>query len=140
MAQPQGMERITVTGREMIGLRNREDVIRGNCDGRPASATIIKAYRGARGGIVLRAGRWVREVPRGFLDDLLLTSSLKSTELSCDGRRLEFHALVIRENAEGEFVMSIQNATLDMRTGALSVDPMRTLSPAETRSENEPNR
>jgi hypothetical protein len=137
---PPATERIVITGREMVGLRDRQDVIRGTCDGRPASATITKAYRGAAGSIVLRAGRWTREVPRGFLDDLLLTSSFQSSGISCDGRRLELHALVLHENAQREFVMSIQNATLDMRTGRLSVDEMRTLSPAETRSENSPRR
>ncbi len=140
LVQPEGMTRITVTGREMVGLHNREDVIRGTCDGRPASATITKAYRGARGRLVLRSGRWAREVPSTFLNGALLTSSLQSVGIGCDGQRLQLHALAIRENGQGEFVMDIQNAILDMRTGALSIDEMRTLSPAETRSENAPNR
>jgi len=140
LTQPEGMTRITVTGREMVGLRDRVDVIRGTCDRRPVSAIITKNYWGARGRVVLRAGQWRREVPPTFLNGSLLSSGLKSAELESRLPRVQLHALAIRENAHGEFVMEIQNAVLDMRTGALSIDEMRTLSPAETRSENAPNR
>jgi hypothetical protein len=45
------------------------------------------------------------------------------------------HALALHPNAQGELITEIQNAILDLRTGALEVTELRTLSPAETRSE-----
>jgi hypothetical protein len=134
LAQP-GMTRVDVFGREIIGLRNYEDVIRGTCDGRPASAIITKAYHGQRGRLLLRSGRWAREVPPAFLNGAAFTSGLQSLGLACDGQSLQLHALAIHPDAQGELVMDIQNATLDLRTGALTMTELRTLSPAETRSE-----
>jgi hypothetical protein len=101
VAQPQEMVPIRINTRDYSGLRGREDILRGTCDGRPASATITKSYWGRRGRLVLRAGRWVREVPPNFLNGSLFSSGLKSAELSCDGRRLQLHALTIHENAQG---------------------------------------
>ena len=134
IAEPQDTL-IRVFGREMVGLHDREDVIRGTCDGRPASATIIKAYRGRAGNIVLRAGRWASALPPNFLHGALLSSGFQSLGLACDGQRLQLHALALHQNAEGELVTEIQNAILDLRTGRIEVTELRTLSPAETRSE-----
>ena len=55
LAQPPANVPIRIYGREMAGLHDREDVVRGTCDGRPASATITKAYRGRTGRLVLRS-------------------------------------------------------------------------------------
>jgi len=135
LLQPEGMTRITVTGREMVGLRDRVDIIRGTCDGRPVSATITKSYRGATARLVLRAGRWTREVPPLFLNGHLFTSALQSAELGCDGRRLQLHALAIRGDGHGEIVLMVQNATMDLRTGVVSLSELTTYNPAETRAE-----
>lgn len=135
LAQTPGMTRIDINIRETVGLHDREDVVRGTCDGRPASATITKAYRGRTARLVLRSGRWATDVPPTFLNGGLFTRSLNSLGLACDGERLELHALLIRPDAQGEIVMDIQEATLDLRTGAVSMSEMRTLSPAETRAE-----
>ena len=140
LAQPPEMVTIKVFGRDMSGLRDQEVIYRGTCDSRPASAEIRRSTLTEPGRLVLRAGRWRRTLPATFLCGAALTSALHSIGLGCDGRRLQLHALAIRENAQGEFIMDIQNAFLDMRTGALSLDEMRTLSPSETRSENAPNR
>lgn len=133
--QLEGMTRITVTGREMVGLRERVNVIRGTCDGRPVSATITKSYRGATARLILRAGRWTREVPPPFLNGSLFTNALQSAELGCDGRRLQLHALAIRGDGHGDIVLMVQNATMDMRTGVVSLSELTTYSPAETRAE-----
>ena len=135
LLQPEGMTRITVTGREMVGLRDRVDVIRGTCDGRPVSATITKSYRGAMARLILRAGRWTREVPAPFLNGSLFANALQSAELGCDGRRLQLHARAIRGNGRGDLVLMVQNATMDMRTGAISLSELTTYSPAQTREE-----
>lgn len=152
IGQPE-MEEIRIThGRDMAGLRNYETVIRGTCDGRPASATItmvdLRALPRAdlrtvdlwrRGRVVLRTGRLSREVPPAFLNGSLVTNGLHWTGLACDGRRLQLNGLAIRTDAHGEIVMDAQEATWDLRTGELSMSALRTLSPAETRSELSPN-
>lgn len=135
LSQPQEMATIRVFGREMSGLHNRQDIIRGICDGHPASVTITKAYRGAAGRVVLRAGRWRRELPTNFLNGSLLSSGLKSAELACDGRRVQLSGLAIRADAHGDLIMVVQNAILDLRTGDLSLTELRSLSPAQTREE-----
>jgi len=135
LAISQEMVPIRIFGREMTGLRNLETVIRGTCDGRPASATITKAYWGVRGRLVLRSGRWVRDVPSTFLNGALLSSGLQSAGLGCDGRRLQLHALAIRADSHGDLIMDRQDAILDLRTGILTLTDLRTLSPAETREE-----
>lgn len=120
----------------MSGLRNLEEVLHGTCDGRPASATVTRArYGGTRGRLVLRGGGFTREVPPTFLNGGVLSSGFKSTGLACDGRRLQLHALALRADAHGEIVMDKQDATLDLRTGELSMTALTTLSPAATRAE-----
>jgi hypothetical protein len=74
-------------------------------------------------------------VPPAFLNGGLLSSGFKSAGLACDGRRLSLHALALRADADGDIVMDIQDATLDLRTGELSMTVLTTLSPAATRAE-----
>lgn len=135
LASGQPGQVVTIHGRDMAGLRDREDVIRGSCDGHPASATIVKAYRGRAGRLTLRGGRFARDIPATFLGGALFRQRLTFAGLGCDGRRLQLHALAIRPNARGELVMDIQDATLDLRTGVVSTTDLRTLTPAETLAE-----
>ena len=135
LAQPPGMTRIEINTRDMVGLRDRENVIRGTCDGRPASATIVMASSGGGGRLVLSAGSLTREVPPTFLNGSLVANGLFHTGLACDGQRLQLSASAIRTGAQGEIIMDVQRIIMDLRTGAISMTEMRTLSPAETRSE-----
>lgn len=140
VVQPQGTEEIRVThGRDMTALHERQDVIRGSCDGRPASLTITKVYRGQTPRLVLRAGRWRREIPPAFLNGAMFSSALKSAELACDGQRIQISGLAIRANSEGQLIMDLQEVILELRTGELSMNPLRTLTPAETLAELSPN-
>ena len=153
IGQPPEMEEIKVThGRDMAGLRNYETVIRGTCDGQPASATItlvdLRTLTGVdlrtvdlrrRGRVVLRTGRLSREMPSTFLNGSLVTNGIHWTGLACDGRRLQLNGLAVRTDAQGEIVMDAQEVTWDLRTGDLTMSALRTLSPAETRSELSPN-
>jgi len=140
LAQLEEMEEIRITGYEMSGLQNRETVIRGTCHGRPASATIgmidlRSAHPERTGRVMLRAGRWVRQVPRAFLHGNLIFNGINWTGLACDGRRLKLNARAVRRDDGGEIVMDAQEAILDLRTGIVTMTELRTLSPAETRSE-----
>lgn len=135
LAQPPGMTRIEINTREMVGLRDRENVIRGTCDGRPASATIIMASSGRAGRLVLSAGSLTREVPPAFLNGSLVANGLFHTGLACDGQRLQLSASAVRTDAQGAIIMDVQRIVMDLRTGEVSMTEMRTLSPAETRSE-----
>jgi hypothetical protein len=135
LAPSQAMAPIRIDIREMGGLHNREDVIRGTCDNRPASLTITKAYRSAPGRLVLRIGRRTQEIPASFLNGQLVRQSLQTVGLACDGRRLQVHAIVARADNTGETVLDVQGATLDIASGNLTIGTLRTLTPAETRSE-----
>lgn len=136
---PEMVEIRVAHGREMTALHDREDVIRGSCDGRPASLTITKVYRGQTPRLLLRGGRWAREVPPSFLNGALFSSGLKSAELACDGQRIQISGLAIRANSQGEIIMDLQEAILELRTGVMTLTDLRTLTPAQTRSELSPN-
>ena len=131
----QGSVAIPITTRDMTGLHNRQDILRGTCDGRAASLTITKAYRGATGRLVLRGGRWTRDVSPAFLGGRLVTNSLQSVGIGCDGRRLQVRGRVLRTDSRGEIVLDVQNVVLDLRTGMMTMDDLRTLTAAETRAE-----
>ncbi|TMJ19681.1 MAG: hypothetical protein E6G92_07890 [Alphaproteobacteria bacterium] len=126
---------IRIDIREMSGLRHSDEVVRGTCDERPVSLTITKAYRDAPGRLVLRLGRRTQEIPVSFLNGQLVQESLQSVGLACDGRRLQVRAIVARADSGGDIVLDVQQATLDIATGSLVIGALRTLSPAETRSE-----
>lgn len=127
-------ETIVINTREMVGVQDREQIIRGTCDGQATSLTITNATRERPGQLVLRAGSVERELPPTFLDGSLVTNGLYHTGLACDGRRLQLSGLAIRDEGD-EAVLIRQKAVLDMRSGALRVTELRRLSPAETRSE-----
>lgn len=134
--QPPPVQRVTVTsGRDMAGLQNPETVIRGTCDGQPASATITRTADGRNGRIVLRVRRLTRQFPRSFLNGAVIINTVHSLGLACDGRRLQLHGTAIRPNPAGEIRLETQDIVLDIRTGALSIGSLMTLSPAETRAE-----
>lgn len=118
----------------MRGLRDYEHIIRGTCDGRPASLTITLATRERPGRLVLRAGSLEREVPATFLDASLVTNDFYYTGLGCDGQRLKLSARAIGDDS-GEIVLIRQSATLDMHTGQVSLSELTRFSPEETRAE-----
>lgn len=132
---PPDSETLTITsGRDYAGLRDYETVIRGTCDGRPASFTITAATRQRPGRLVLRGGSFERELPVGFLDGSLVTNGLYYTGLACDGERLHLSSEAIRDIGD-DIILVRQNAVLDLGTGALTLRELKRLSPEETRSE-----
>lgn len=133
-AQPPGSETIEVIGRDMAGVENYEKIIRGTCDGQPASFTIVTATRERPGRLVLRGGSFARHLPPTFLDGSLVTNGLYWTGLACDGRRVQLSAMAIRDEGD-EIVLVRQNAVLDLDTGEITLRGLRRFSPAETRSE-----
>jgi hypothetical protein len=125
---------VHVTGREMSAVQHYESVIRGTCDGRPTSLRITMATRGRPGSLVLRGGRFERELPPRFLDGALVTNGHYYTGLACDGQRLQLSGEAVRDGGD-EIILVRQNAVLDLRNGSLSLTELRRLSTAETRSE-----
>jgi hypothetical protein len=123
---------VTIQGREMAGLHNVQQVISGTCDGRPASATIRKGINGQGAQVVLRSRRWIREIPGSFLNGALRRQSLTSLGLACDGTRLQLLAVTVRADARSGMSLISQTATLNLRTGVLTIGELVTENPAET--------
>jgi hypothetical protein len=126
---------VQVRGRDYTTVADSTEVMSGVCDGRAVSATITKAFRGREGRMILRAGRVSQAIPPTFLGGRLLRSSYYAAGLGCDGRRLVLRARVARIEAGGRVEIEVQSATMDMRSGQLTISERRTLSPDEVENE-----
>lgn len=122
-----GQFQIVMEGRDPTTLANLDHVLRGTCDGRQASATIERAIRGRAGRLTIRVGRFVRQVPDGFLGGRLFRSSFFAAGLACDGQSVIFRARVARMDGEGRVDIDVQSVSMHMRTGRLTVSEPRTL-------------
>ena len=134
-AEPPDNVQIAVSGRDYTTLNASTETFRGLCDGREASLTIEKAYRGQAGRLVLRYEQLSRELPANFLEGRLVSGSYYAAGLGCDGRRLRFLARVAQIASDGTVNLRVQHATMDLRTGDLSVSQIRTMTPEEVRYE-----
>lgn len=130
-AQSSQDQLITVDIREPRTVEGYTESFRGSCDGRDTSVVIRKSYRGAEGGIIIRYGDMVRDVPAGFTNGLVLRNTAYQGALVCDGRRVTFivHALQVRNQPSTRYYT--QSATLDVRTGEVSVSDLQTQAPEE---------
>lgn len=127
LAAQQAMVPIPIRGRDYVTLGDSIETYSGTCDGRPVAAVVAKAIRGRAGRLTLRAGRIVREVPAGFLGGRLFGSGFSAAGIGCDGRRLMFRARTARIEADGRVIVEAQSATMDMRTGRISLSSLQTL-------------
>jgi hypothetical protein len=126
--QPQGdMVRIH-GGRDVTTLADSTTTFRGTCDGVEATATIEKAYRGRTGRLILRYRRLTREVGDTFLNGRLFGSNYYAAGLGCDGRRIVFRARLVRMDEAGNLAIDVQMATMDIRTGELTLSQPHTVS------------
>lgn len=128
--QPQG-EVVRVYGRDVTTLPDSTETFRGTCDGVEATATIEKAIRGRAGRLILRYRRLTREVRDTFLNGRLFGSNFYAAGLGCDGRRIVFRARLVRMDEAGNVAIDVQTATMDIRTGELTLSQPRTLPRAD---------
>lgn len=112
---------ITIHGRDYLGLARYAEVITGTCDGTESSATITKAYRGARGRIELRHGATARELPPSFAEGLLVRNAAYRAGLGCDGERLRLEAHVVQMEGPAGVRYFSQTATWDFGADQLDV-------------------
>jgi hypothetical protein len=134
-SQPQGdMVRIQ-GGRDVTTLPDSTETFRGTCDGVEATATIEKAIRGRAGRLILRYRSLTREVRDTFLNGRLFGSNFYAAGLGCDGRRIVFRARLVRMDEAGNVAIDVQSATMDIRSGELTVSQPRTLPRADVEYE-----
>jgi hypothetical protein len=125
---------IVTSGRDFAELTDDVQIFSGRCDGREVSVTVVERSRDGRPGhIVLRGGDFRVSAPPEFQDGALSGSAVFRGETACDGNRLAFRAIVIRQDDAGRIVMRDQTLYLDMLNGALRMTRPRLLSQDEIR-------
>jgi hypothetical protein len=116
-------------GRSYMPLIGSTETFRGTCDGVEATATIEKAFRGPTASrLILRYRRFTREVRDTFLNGRLFGDNYYAASLVCDGRSIMFRARTVRMDEAGNVTIDVQSASMDIRTGELTVSQPRTVS------------
>ena len=133
-AQPAAQGQIIASGRDYAGLSDSAQIFRGSCDGREVSIRIEeRGPVGEPGRIVLNAGAVSVVAPSEFQNGALAGSAIYRGETACDGQRLGFRAIVIRQDGTGRLLMRDQSLFLDMETGRLRMTEPRLLNADEIR-------
>lgn len=118
---------VHVSGRDYVTVAGATETFSGQCDGRPVSATLRKAFGGAKGKLTLTAGAVSRDLPASFLEGRLFTSSFVAAGIGCDGRRIMFRARVAHIAGDRTIAVKAQSVTMDLETGEISTSPIRNL-------------
>ena len=122
---------VHIYGRDFVTVAESRETFSGRCDGRRVSATIQKAFRGAKGSLTLTAGDLARSVPESFLEGRHFASSFMAAGIGCDGRRMMFRARVAHLSDDGAVVVQAQSVSMDLESGELSASEIRNLPPEE---------
>jgi hypothetical protein len=133
--QPQGDIVRIHGGRSYMPLVGSTETFRGTCDGVEATATIEKAFRGPTGRLILRYRHFTREVRDTFLNGRLFGDNYYAASLVCDGRSIMFRARTVRMDEAGNVTVDVQSATMDIRTGELTLSQPRTVSREDLETE-----
>ena len=125
---------IVASGRDYAGLAGSAQIFSGTCDGREVSVRVEeRSANGEPGRIVLNAGAVSAVAPPEFQGGALAGSAIYRGEAACDGQRLGFRAIVIRQDGAGRLLMRDQSLFLDMETGQLRMTEPRLLNADEIR-------